>query len=188
MNHQTWNLTGVRVSGSLPGCRCSSSSCTCCTAAGQWWCRQSWPFDAPWWPPGSGCSSAASARHWPSPAGEEWVWENERERERQSDCCKVPGFVPLDLSRHGGDAAQLNGPCQHVLAEAWILWVLQVADATADSVLIFHVSDLQFLIDTWGTWVKGCLTKPSRDGLVVYLSVYFRDILMRWDNNIYYYY
>lgn len=80
---------------------------------------------------------------------------------RHSEFWEVNGFVPLDLSRHGGNAAQLDGPCQDVLAEAWILRVLQVADATADSVFIFHVSGLQLLVDTWGKRVKGCLKKLS---------------------------
>lgn len=31
----------------VPGCRCSSSSCIFHTAAGQWWCLQFWPSDAP---------------------------------------------------------------------------------------------------------------------------------------------
>lgn len=81
------------------------------------------------------------------------VSESERERMRvrvrQSDCWEVHGFPPLDLSRHGGDAAQLDGSCQDVLAEAWVLRVLQVADAAADSVLILHVSCLQLLVDKW---------------------------------------
>lgn len=64
---------------------------------------------------------------------------------------KSMGFLPLDLRRHGGDAAQLDGSCQDVLAEAWILRVLQVADTAADSVLIFHVGDLYLLVDMWDT-------------------------------------
>lgn len=61
---------------------------------------------------------------------------------RQSEFWGTNRFVPLDLGRHGSNAAQLDGPSQDVLAQAWILRVLQVADATADSVFIFHVSGL----------------------------------------------
>lgn len=70
-------------------------------------------------------------------------------------------IVPLNLSRHGGNAAQLDGPGQDVFAKAWILRVLQVADATADSVFIFHVGGLQLLVDMWGKRVKGRLKKIS---------------------------
>lgn len=58
------------------------------------------------------------------------------------------------LSGHGGDPAQGDGSCKDVLAEAGVLWVLQVADAAADSVFIFHVSSLDLLVDMCQHGVK----------------------------------
>lgn len=56
----------------LPGYRCNSSSYTCYTSRGRWWCRLSWPSGAHVWPPGSWRSSTPSAHRWPFP-GEKWV-------------------------------------------------------------------------------------------------------------------
>lgn len=58
------------------------------------------------------------------------------------------------LSRHGGDAAQFNCSCQDIFAKLGVLWVLQVADAAADSVLIFHIRGLYLLVDMCKRAVK----------------------------------
>ena len=58
------------------------------------------------------------------------------------------------LSRHAGDAAQINTSCEYVPAQPGVLWVLQVADAAADSVFIFHVSGLCLLVDMCDRVVK----------------------------------
>ena len=71
-------------SARLPGCRYSSSSCTCRTAAGQSWYRQFWPFGAPWWPPAWERSSAASAHHWPFP-----TWRQKGGHLQQRGHCAV---------------------------------------------------------------------------------------------------
>lgn len=70
-------------------------------------------------------------------------------REGERGLMASPGAPPLDLGRHGGDAAQLDVSSQDVLAETRVLGVLQVADAAADSVLVLHVCGLQLLVDAW---------------------------------------
>lgn len=58
------------------------------------------------------------------------------------------------LGGHGGDPAQGDGSCEDVPAKARVLRVLQVADAAADSVFIFHVSRLDLLVDMCRRGVK----------------------------------
>lgn len=64
------------------------------------------------------------------------------------------GGALVYLSRHGGDAAQFNCSCQDIFAKLGVLWVLQVADAAADSVLIFHIRGLYLLVDMCKRAVK----------------------------------
>lgn len=64
-------------------------------------------------------------------------------------CCRV-----LYLSRHGGNAPQVNISCEDVSAKPGVLRVLQVADAAADSVFIFHIHGLCLLVDMCDCAVK----------------------------------
>lgn len=142
----------VHMSLCLPGYRCSSSSCTCRTAAGRWWCHQFWPSGAPWWPPGWERSSAVSARHLPFP-----MWRSQMSVRWKKGFGARERFwwaSGLDLGRHGGNAAQLNVPSQDISAKPRVLGVLQVANPTADSVLILHISGLYLLVDMCTFLVK----------------------------------
>lgn len=63
----------------------------------------------------------------------------------------------LYLSRHGGNAAQFDCSREDVSAKPRVLWVLQVADAAADSVFVFHIRGLYLLVDMCNRAVKGDL-------------------------------
>ena len=60
----------------------------------------------------------------------------------------------LYLRRHGGDAAHLNVAREDIFAKPRVLGVLQVADATPHSVLVFQISGLYLLVDMCNHPVK----------------------------------
>lgn len=54
---------------------------------------------------------------------------------------------PSHLCCHLGDEPWGNGPTEHILPQAGVPGVLQIADAAAHTVPVLHVRTLEFLVD-----------------------------------------